>query len=101
MNRSNLSNIFNSALIAVNPYNAVKNKMAIDGERLTVGDYAYNLESFTRVLVIGAGKGTALMAHAVEEILGKRIDEGTIIVKYGYTWPLEKIRQVRGMLESA
>lgn len=94
MNRSNLSNIFNSALIAVNPYNAVKNMMTVDGERLTVGDCVYNLESFTRVIVIGAGKGTALMAHAVEEILGKRIDEGTIIVKYGYRWPLEKVRQV-------
>lgn len=94
MNRSDLLNLFNSALKAANPYNAVKSTMAVDGDKLTVGDYVYTLGSFTRVLVVGAGKGTALMAHAVEEILGKRIDEGTIIVKYGYTWPLEKIRQV-------
>lgn len=93
MDRESLLHIFYFALKAANPYDAVKNVVTLNGETLMVGDYAYNLGSFTRVLVIGAGKGTALMAHAVEEILGDRIDEGTIIVKYGYTWPLKRIRQ--------
>jgi hydroxypyruvate reductase len=45
-----------------------------------------------RVLVLGCGKASGAMAHAAEEVLGNRIAEGFVVVKDGYTAPLERIR---------
>ncbi len=55
---------------------------------------AYELDSFSRILVVGAGKATARMALAIEDVLGDRITEGLIVVKEGHTAPLKIIRQV-------
>ena len=41
--------------------------------------------------MVGAGKATASMAKAVEDILGHRIHAGCICVKYGYTRTLSTI----------
>ncbi len=51
----------------------------------------YDLERIRRVFVIGFGKASAAMAQAVEEVLGDRIERGTVTVKYGHTAPLQKI----------
>ena len=61
---------------------------------LRIGEQELNLDSFRSILVIGAGKGSALMAQAVEKILGDRIGGGIVIVKYGYVAPLQRIRLV-------
>ncbi len=45
-----------------------------------------------RVLVLGCGKASGAMARAAEEVLGDRIAEGFVVVKDGYTVPLERIR---------
>ncbi|MBI4745508.1 MAG: glycerate-2-kinase family protein [Deltaproteobacteria bacterium] len=92
--KQQLVDIFNSALSAADPYNAVKRTIKVTDNRLRVNDSVYDLKEFSRVIVIGAGKGTAPMAKAVEELLGERIDEGVIIVKHGHTRPLVKIRQI-------
>src|SRR4030067_3466535 len=86
--------IFNSALSAADPYNAVKRAIRIEDGQLLAGEKAYDLRNYERVLAVGAGKGTALMAQAVEDILGDRIDDGVIIVKYGHTRPLNRIREI-------
>jgi hydroxypyruvate reductase len=93
MYRQSIADIFDAALKAANPYNAVKKTLKIERDKLYAGKTALNLNDFNRIIVVGAGKGTALMAVAVEELLGDRLDEGIIIVKYGYTSPLLKIRQ--------
>ena len=41
----------------------------------------FPLSQFTNIYVIGAGKATAAMALASEEILGSRISVGIIAVK--------------------
>lgn len=46
-----------------------------------------------QVRVLGAGKGVAPMALALEDMLGQRIDEGFIVVKYDHGLPLKRIRQ--------
>jgi len=92
MSRECLLNIFNSALKAANPYNAVKKTVKITDNRLKVNDSAYDLKEFNRIIVVGAGKGTASMAKAVEELLGDRIGKGLIIVKHGHAQSLSKIR---------
>jgi hydroxypyruvate reductase len=53
---------------------------------------AYDLSRYSRILVTGAGKATARMAKAVEQILDGRISDGLIAVKYGHTEDLKTIR---------
>jgi hydroxypyruvate reductase len=58
-----------------------------------VGDAGYALAS-RRLLVVGAGKGAAPMAAALEDLLGERITQGQVIVKEGHGLPLKHIRLV-------
>ncbi len=45
-----------------------------------------------RILVVGAGKASGAMAHALEGVLGDRISTGVVVVKDGYTAPTRKIK---------
>lgn len=76
--------IMRQALSAVDPAQAVRNMLRRNGNQLRVGDRTYNLDSYKRVLVVGAGKASGPMALATEEILGDRIAAGWVNVKYGY-----------------
>jgi hydroxypyruvate reductase len=89
----NLLTIFNAALAAVDPYRAVLNALRVEGGVLFVGDTEYKLKSFDKIIVIGAGKATARMALAVEDLLGDKISAGLIVVKEGHTAPLNFIAQ--------
>ena len=86
--------IFQAALEAADPFKAVKRSLRLERGRLLAGGEAYDLRAFERVIVVGAGKGTAPMAEAVEDLLGERIEGGLIIVKYGHTRPLKRVLQV-------
>ncbi|MHB1590449.1 MAG: HAD-IIB family hydrolase [Sulfuricella sp.] len=89
-----LTRIFGAALAAVDPYQAVLNAARLENDCLTVADTAYQLEAFSRIVVVGAGKAAARMALAVEGVLGERISAGLVIVKEGHTSRLEIIKQV-------
>jgi glycerate 2-kinase len=89
-----LGRILKAGLDAVDPEAAVRNYVSREGSTLFVGNRDYDLDRYERVLLFGAGKGTAPMAKAVEEILGDHLTSGWIIVKYGYGVPLEKTHTV-------
>jgi glycerate 2-kinase len=84
--------IMRAALHAVDPAEAVRNALKLDGDTLTMGAARYDLSQFRRIRVVGAGKASAPMALAAEEILGDRIDAGIVNVKYGYTAETTRIR---------
>ncbi len=84
--------ILRAGLDAVDPERAVHKHMKRTGNELKVGGRVYGLDGFKRVVIAGAGKGTAPMARALEEILGDRLNSGHIIVKYGHGLALEKTR---------
>ena len=84
--------IFEAGLQAVDPKEAVKSLVALEGNILQIGEKELDLHEFSHVWAIGAGKGSAAMAQAVEEILGNLVKGGLVIVKYGYLAPLQKIR---------
>jgi glycerate 2-kinase len=88
--------IFRASLAAVDPCEATKRVLRRAGDDLWVGERSYRLKNFKRILVIGAGKASAPMAQAVEGILGERLEGGLIIVKYGYSAQLEKVKIVEG-----
>jgi len=85
-----LEDIFTAGVKAVDPERAVQKYVRRQGNQLFVGDCSYILDKYRRIFLIGAGKGTAPMAKALEDILGERLTKGLIIVKYGHGIPLEK-----------
>jgi len=86
-----LEAIFTAGLKAVDPEEAIRRYVQLTADHLKVGEHEYPLASFDRIIVTGFGKGTAPMAKALEEILGDRLTEGWITVKYGHGLPLNKI----------
>ncbi len=88
--RSDAGEIFRSCLVAVDPYKAVKRFVHLKGESLMLGmeggpETGLDLTGFDRILIVGAGKATAPMARAIEEIFGKKIQKGVVNLKYGFT----------------
>jgi len=89
--RQDAIDIFQAGLRAVAPGAAIKNCCQLNGEKLAVAGETYNLELYTKVFVLGAGKAGCSMARAVEDILGERISAGQITVKYGHVEKLSRI----------
>lgn len=83
--------VLGSALAAVEPGEAVRRALQREGDRLIVGGRTVDLGRFRRVWVVGAGKASAPMAAAVEEVLGDRVSGGHVTVKYGYTAPTARV----------
>ncbi|MDH4286411.1 MAG: DUF4147 domain-containing protein [Gallionella sp.] len=94
IDRQNLADIFNAALAAVDPYNAVLKAAMVGHNQLQVAGAQYDLAAYDRIIVIGAGKATARMALAIESLLGTKIAAGLIVVKDGHKAPLSVIEQV-------
>lgn len=88
--RKAFERIFHAGIRAVDPEDAVRKHVSRNGSELFIGDRRYNLDGFKRALIFGAGKGTAPMARALEEILGEHLSGGCIIVKYGHGLKLRK-----------
>lgn len=86
--------IFIAGVKAVDPGVAVRRYLKLEGSTLIVGKKAYDLRSFRSIIVIGAGKASAAMAQPIEKILGDRIKTGTVNVKYGHSFPLQKIQVI-------
>ncbi len=83
--------VLGAALDAVDPAEAIRRAVRRDGDVLYVAGQHYDLSRYERVLVIGGGKAGAPMAAAIEAILGDRIVDGIVNVKYGYTAPASRI----------
>jgi hydroxypyruvate reductase len=92
--KKDAAEIFFKGLQAVEPGAAIKRCCKFDGESLFVGNRTYHLPQYKNLFVIGAGKATAPMAAALEDILEKRISEGIIIVKYDHLADLQRINLI-------
>ena len=88
--------VMRAALDAVEPAEAVRRALRRDGDRLVAGGREYDLTRYDRVLVVGAGKASAPMARAVEEIVGERVSDGLVVVKHGHTGPTSRVRLREG-----
>jgi len=87
--RSQAEKLFLASLKRVDPYEAVRRFVRLDGKRLLLHqegepEDVLDLQGYDRIFVVGGGKATAPMARAVEDILGERIRRGIINVKYGF-----------------
>jgi len=84
--------IFDAAVRAVDPAEAIRRHLVRDGERLAIGGERVDLGAVREIVVVGLGKAGAPMAAAVEEILGARIARGVVVTKYGHVQPTRVIR---------
>jgi glycerate 2-kinase len=92
--RKALEEVLKAGLNAVDPEQAVRRFVRREQHTLFVGDRSYSLDHYKRIILIGAGKGTAPMAKALEDILGEMLTGGWIIVKYGYGMSLQRTHVV-------
>lgn len=78
--------VVEAALAAVDPAKAVRQVVSFDATtaQLTVAGRNYDLNAFDRIIVVGAGKAGTPMAAAIYSILGNRVTDGAINVKYGH-----------------
>ena len=84
--------IFNAAVRAVDPGEAIRRHLTRDGSRLRIGEETIDLAKVGEVVVVGCGKAAAPMAATVEEIVGDRIGRGVVVTKYGHVKPTRLIR---------
>ncbi len=84
--------IFTAALVAADPRAAVRRHLRVEGQKLGAGGASFDLGRIRRVLVVGAGKASAAMAAAVEEVLGERVAGGLVNVKTGHGAALRRVR---------
>ncbi len=85
--------IFMKAVAAVNPYEAIQERLRIDKNCIVCRsngnpEKIFRLDFFNRIFLIGTGKASAAMAQAIEKIFGDRLTKGVITTKYGHTLPL-------------
>ncbi len=90
--RQDAVSIFQAGVKAVDPVSAVKRYLQCKGRFLQVEGRSYDLEDYHAVYVVGAGKASAAMGQAIEDLLGERLVAGILNVKVGYRLPLKKIR---------
>ncbi|MEQ1948706.1 MAG: DUF4147 domain-containing protein, partial [Bryobacteraceae bacterium] len=91
MSRTHALAIFRAAVKAADPVQAVRQHVQLHNGVLTVGGAKYPLNRFDRIQVIGAGKASARMAFALEQILGSRIDGGWVNVPDGQTVRVRRV----------
>lgn len=68
---------------AARPERVVRTALTLDGDRLSVGDAAYDLGAYDELLVLGGGKASARLAGALVDLLGDRIDGGAVVAPGG------------------
>ncbi len=90
--RQSARQIFDAAVRAVDPVEAIRRHVARDGAGMTIGRERVDLAGVRQIVAVGLGKAAAPMAAAVEEILGDRIVRGVVVTKYGHAQPTRTIR---------
>ncbi len=90
--REKALDIYGHALRAVDAEKAVLNKLSVRGDALSAEGVEYDLQRYSRIIAVGAGKASAGMARALETLLGDRLREGIVNVKYGHGLSLNTIR---------
>ena len=87
--------IFKAALVVVEPRETVLRTLSRSGEVLRIVRgrkliKKFDLSKIDQIYVIGAGKASAPMAEAIEEVIGGRLVAGVVVTKTGHGLNLKK-----------
>lgn len=83
-------------LEALDPGRLLRKKIDLRKGRFHWEGGSFPLNPDRSIYVVGAGKGAARMAAAMEELLGDRIKAGVVVTKYGYGLPCKIVRVIEG-----
>ena len=87
-----LKSLLGAGLEACDPARAIADALHLHKNRLQVQDFHYDLTHYGHIICVGAGKASARMAMALEEVLGNRLEDGLVIVPDGYSASCDKVR---------
>ena len=87
--RNNAKEIFLAGVEIVKPDILIPHFVSLENNVLKIENHRFQLAEIRNIYLTGAGKASALMAKAIENILGSRISSGHIVTKYGHAVPLK------------
>ncbi len=90
--KSIVEQIFLAGVESVLPERLIRKQISVTGNKLLISGKTFDRGTLGKVFILGAGKASARMAAEVENILGDIISEGHVVVKYGFSCSLKKIR---------
>ena len=90
--RSKAIEIFLTGVESVKPGNLIDRYVSLNENTLKIDRLKFTLSDIRNIFVVGAGKASALMARAIETILGERVSGGQIVTKYEHGVPLRYIK---------
>lgn len=64
---------------AAQPREVVRRTLSRDGSMLTVADETFDLDDFSRVVVLGGGNAAGEMAVSLESVLGEHLTDGIVV----------------------
>ncbi len=78
-----INELIKSALVAVNPYDAIQNNLRLDDNNLIISERIINL---TRkdIRCVAIGKASVPMARSIHTLLTSRISQGLVVTKYDH-----------------
>jgi len=90
--KRDLTHIIQAGLVGGHPEQAIQQLVNIQGSTLWVGPRCYDLRRYDRLAAVGAGKASAYMAQALEQILGDHLWKGIVVTKSGHGCPTATIQ---------
>ena len=90
-NRQLAFEIFMAGVEQVKPDKLIQKAISCSKDLLLINNQVFDLADVQHIYVTGAGKASALMAQALESVLGSRITGGHVVTKYGHSVPLKYI----------
>ncbi len=93
--REEALSVLEETLEAISPYRLIRGHVSLSGTELRVGEESYPIAN-RRVFLLGAGKAAAVMAQALEAILGDALTAGAVVTRYGYSTPTKRVQVHEG-----
>ncbi len=87
--------ILEETLEAISPARLIRAHVSLFGTDLRVGEECYPIAN-RRIVLLGAGKAAAVMAQALETILGDALTAGVVVTRYGYSAPTRRVEVYEG-----
>jgi len=94
--RATVLDLAEVALAALSPSAGLRRSVTLDGNGLVAGGVRYDLSAVDRLVVLGAGKASAEVVTALEQMLGPRLDGGVVVVPRAAERPMQRVRVLPG-----
>jgi glycerate-2-kinase len=94
--RATVLDLAEVALAALSPSAGLRRSVALDGHNLVAGGRGYDLSAVDQLVVLGAGKASAELVAALEQLLGPRLDDGVVVVPRAAAQPARRVTLLPG-----